>query len=331
VNAKNDSRDPRIAVVGAGGHATRCLYPNLGKAGAELVGVCDWDRERAATNARRFGGRVYTDVEEMLDREAPDGVMICIGPEQHAQLASLVLRRGLPVYTEKPPASTAADALRVARLAAKTGLLCTTAFKKRYNTAYDHARRWLEGFPPGSLSSVSMDYGSARYPNHSARDSFLLDFCIHGIDLIQYLAGDAESVFCFTRDGHDYAASLRFLNGAVGTLTFTDARSFSVPTEEVELSVAGGNWMTIHNSSVWRITEEGKPSAWREPPTFTSQGDSGNETGHFAEIADFLEAIREGRTTRSNSYESYRSMVLYEAIVESARTTAVVSVHYESL
>lgn len=30
----------------------------------------------------------------------------------------------------------------------------------------------------------------------------------------------------------------------------------------------------------------------------------GNETGHLAEIVDFLAAIRERRTTRSNIYES---------------------------
>ncbi|MGB2824849.1 MAG: Gfo/Idh/MocA family oxidoreductase, partial [Phycisphaerae bacterium] len=56
----------------------------------------------------------------------------------------------------------------------------------------------------------------------------------------------------------------------------------------------------------------------------------GNETGHLAEIADFLAAIREGRSTRSSIHESYRSMVLYEAIAESAETGQVVQVKYET-
>jgi myo-inositol 2-dehydrogenase/D-chiro-inositol 1-dehydrogenase len=329
-----EHNDPRVCVVGAGGHATRCLYPFLGKAGAQLVGVCDLDLSKAATNARRFGGKPYTDLDAMLDAEAPDAVMVCVGPEQHAPLASAVLRRGVPVYTEKPPAARAADALAVARLAAEKDLLCTTAFKKRYSNAYSRARRWLDELPAGEgLRAFSADYCSAPYRNTSPRDSFLLDFTIHLIDLTQYLAGDAEQVFCFTRDAHDYAVSLRFTSGAVGTLTLSDGRSFSVPTEEVELTAGGGRWMTVHNSSVWRISgPNGVPAEWREPPTFTSQGDSGNETGHWAEIADFVAALREGRrTTRSQAYESYKSMVLYEAIDQSARTGTVVPVHYETL
>jgi predicted dehydrogenase len=86
--------------------------------------------------------------------------------------------------------------------------------------------------------------------------------------------------------------------------------------------------MTIHNSSCWRITQGEKPCEWREPPTFISAGDSGYETGHLAEIEEFVAAIREGRSTRSNIFESYKSMVLYEAIRESARTEQIVAVNY---
>ena len=124
--------------------------------------------------------------------------------------------------------------------------------------------------------------------------------------------------------------------GAVGSLSLTDGRSFVVPTEEVDITIRGGNFMTIHNSSVWRISAGGQPSEWREPPTFTSSGDSGLDTGHLAEIVDFTEAIRDGRAkspdgTRSNSYESYKTMALYEAIRESAETGSVVRVRYENV
>ncbi len=43
----------------------------------------------------------------------------------------------------------------------------------------------------------------------------------------------------------------------------------------------------------------------------------------------FVEAIQEGRSTRSNIYESYKSMVLYEAIKESAESGGVVAIRYE--
>ena len=89
--------------------------------------------------------------------------------------------------------------------------------------------------------------------------------------------------------------------------------------------------MTVHNSSTWRITENNHPCEWREPPTFTSAGDSGNDTGHLSEIVDFLAAIREKRSSRSNIYESYKSIVLYEAIQESSETGSPVGLHFQNL
>jgi hypothetical protein len=143
--------------------------------------------------------------------------------------------------------------------------------------------------------------------------------------------GEVARVFAFTKDQHAYAVSLLFKCGATGTLNLNDGRSFTVPTEEVELTARGGNWMTIHNSSIWKIVKNGQGTEWREPPTFTSGGDSGNDTGHLAEIVDFLKAIQERRPTRSNIYESYKTMVLYEAIRDAAATGKTVDVTYAAL
>jgi predicted dehydrogenase len=323
--------DPRLCIVGAGQLSTARIYPYIGAAGAQIVGVCDLDPERAARNARRFGGKPYRDLEGMLAEQKPDGLVVCIGPEAHATVAKLALRLGYPVYTEKPPAVSSADALEVARTARKAGLLCTTAFKKRYSQAYVRAKQWVEQRPAGELLSLSFDYCSAAYDNKPPR-TLLNDFCIHVIDVTLYLFGDVESVFAFTKDHHAYAVSLRFANGAVGTLNMNDGRSFAIPTEEVEITARGGCFMTVRNSSAWRITENNQPSEWREPPTFTSLGDSGRDTGHLAEIEDFVAALREGRrTTRSDIYESYKTMVLYEAIKRAAETGEAVKVRYEAI
>ncbi len=87
--------------------------------------------------------------------------------------------------------------------------------------------------------------------------------------------------------------------------------------------------MTIHNSSMWRITEGNKPCEWREPSTFTSGGDSGRDTGHLSEIEDFVNALKEGRkTSRSGIYEGYKTMALYEAIRDSAARGKIVELVY---
>jgi predicted dehydrogenase len=324
--------DSRICIVGAGALSSRRIYPYIGAAGGQIVGVCDLEREKAERNARRFGGAVYVEIQEMLAAQRPDGVIVCVGARGHGPLAQQVMRAGYPVYTEKPPAMSAAEALETARVSKETGKLCVTAFKKRYAEAYVRAKQWIESFDPADLYSISIDYCSRQYRNDRQERSFMFDFAVHAIDLVGYLFGDVVEVFAFAKEPDAYAVSLRFAGGAVGSMNLNDGRSFSVPTEEVELTARGGNFMTIHNSSVWKITTDGRPAEWREPPTFTSAGDSGNDTGHLAELVDFITAVREGRTTsRSSIAESYRSMVLYEAIVESAQSRQVVAVEYEGM
>jgi len=322
---------PRIAIVGAGRLSTNRIYPYIGAAGAQLVGVCDKDLSKAKKNAKLFGGIAYDEMEKMIKKEKPDGVIICIGPDAHARLAPIVMRYGIPVYTEKPPAANAADALAVAKISKETGILCTTAFKKRYNKAYSRAKEYIGQFPFEDLFSISIDYASAQYFNDSSMSCFLLDFAIHMIDLSVYLFGDAKEVFAFSKGLDAYTVSVKYFNGAVGSFNFNDARSFTIPTEEVEISIKGGNFMSIHNSSSWKICNNGKAIEWREPPIFTSLGDNGYEKGHLAEIVDFINAIQEKRSTRSCIYESYKTMVLYEAILESSKTGKVVQPKYEVL
>lgn len=321
--------EPRICIIGAGNLSTRRIYPYIGAAGAQLVGLCDLDTEKVERNARLFGGTAYSDFREMLEQQKPDGVMICIGPQQHYELAIEVMRMGYPVYTEKPPAPTAAQALEMVRVSKETGQLCSIAFKKRYNTANTRAKQWLSQFDPADYYSISADYASKQYSNDSLRRDFLHDFTIHMIDLVSYLFGDVSEVFSFSKGKDAYAVSIKFVSGAVGSLNLNCGRTYNVPTEEVELTVKGGNFMTIHNSSSWRITEKEQPVEWREPPTFISAGDSGNDTGHLAEIVDFIKAIQEKRSTRSNITESYKSVVLYEALRDSAETGKIIKVTYD--
>jgi predicted dehydrogenase len=302
----------------------------------QLVGVCDLLGDKAERNATLFGGRAYEDLEAMLAAEKPDGVIVCVGPRGHAELAMKVLRAGYPVYTEKPPSLTVDEAVQVARAAQETGLLCMTAFKKRYSLAFEHAHEWLAQFSSDDVLSISVDYCSEAYPARDdprlptwlgeVRSFFLLDFALHHLDLLHYLLGDVAEVFAYRREPNTFAISLRFVSGVVGTMNASDNRG--VPTEEVELTVRGGNSLTVSNSSRWRESHDGKPSQWREPPTWTAAGDSGHDTGHLAELEAFAAHLVDGTAVRSPIAESLKSVVLYQAILDSVDGGTPVALDY---
>src|SRR4051794_32150898 len=108
------ARPIQLGVIGAGYLSSARIYPCLHTLPVELAAVCDLDRELAERNAKRFGApAVFTDHRRMLAEANLDAVIVCVGPALHARLAIDVLEAGLPVYTEKPPAATAAEALAV--------------------------------------------------------------------------------------------------------------------------------------------------------------------------------------------------------------------------
>ena len=175
----------RLGIVGAGGLSSRKIYTSLGFIPeVSLEAVCDLDENKAQRNAEKFGANlVFTDMEEMLSKASLDAAIICIGPDQHERLAPIVLKAGLPVYTEKPPAVDAAGALEVARVAEETGVLCMTAFKKRYTPIYVRMKQQMGAPNFGKPAMLVMQRSFGSYANTSPRSSFLLDFCIHLLDL----------------------------------------------------------------------------------------------------------------------------------------------------
>jgi predicted dehydrogenase len=313
----------RLGIIGAGNLSSRRIYPCLHSIDdLVLAAVCDLDEARARRNARKFGAeRVFTDHRRMLTEASLDGVVVCVAPQAHEALAVEVMEAGLPVYTEKPPAVTAEGARRMLDTSRRTGKLCVTAFKKRYAPAYVKAKAIVDSADFGAPHLLSIDYASGAYRNDPAnpRSWFLLDFALHIIDLTRFLFGEVAEVFAWERQQTAYAVSLRFANGAIGTLALTSHRDYAVSTEKVELTGAQGRMMSLANSIELTYWQDREITAWHSPSFSTAGGDSLVETGFQGELAAFVAAARAGGPEPPSSIaSSCRTMLLYEAIKQSA-------------
>lgn len=326
--------DLRLGIIGAGQLASSRVYPCLRYLPVSLAAVCDLDRERATRNARVFGGEaVYMDHRQMLAQAALDGVIVCVGPEGHSRLAVEILEAGLPVYTEKPPAVTAADARTVLEASRRTGRIAMTGFKKRFASAYRKARAAIEGAEFGTPTLLSIDYCCGpTYGNDPAdpRSLFLLDFCIHIIDLARYLMGEVEEVYARQRGGTTYAVNLLFRNGALGVLALSANRDWAIATEKVEVTGGPGQFLGVDNSVRLVRFVGDRVADWHDPSFSTARGDSLVETGFMPELGEFVAAIQEGREPESSIASSYRTMRLYEAIARAAREGGPVTLEDEA-
>ena len=124
----------RIGVLGAGDVAQHTYLPGIARLGREghleLAAVCDAVEERGgrAASLHRIP-QAFTNYDEMLERGGIDAVVNLTPMQLHAEMTLRAIAAGKHVYTEKPIATTLADADRVIAAASEAGrvLACAPA------------------------------------------------------------------------------------------------------------------------------------------------------------------------------------------------------------
>src|SRR5215470_8675434 len=185
-----------VGIIGAGWMAQEHARVIGSLDGVSLGAVCDTDRGRAQDLARGPGARVYLDWREMLDREDLGAVVVAIPPLAHREPAVEALRRGLPVYLEKPIARTLEDAAAIVAAAESAGTVCAVGYQWHALDVLDDLRRLLEGEQIGLLVGTSIGPTQSRpwFLDRRAGGGNLLERGSHHFDLARVIGGDVTSV-----------------------------------------------------------------------------------------------------------------------------------------
>ncbi len=193
----------RVCLIGCGGisavHAqVLCELENT-----DLIACADILPDRA----ERYACTAYTDWQVMLDREQPDAVHLCTPHFLHPIMAAEAARRGIAVFTEKPPAIDRSGwaAVKEAARAVPVGI----CFQNRYHPHIQSCRRFLQEGTYGSLQGIrafvtwnrtAEYYAAAEWKGKWATEGggALINQAIHTLDLIVGFLGlpdEAESSF----------------------------------------------------------------------------------------------------------------------------------------
>lgn len=245
----------RFALIGCGRITGNHLDVLSTLPRATIAAVCDLTPERARAYGERLGVPWYTNYHEMLVSEQTDVVCILTPSGMHALHALDILERyGTHLIIEKPPALRIGDLTRVQEAASAAGRRLFPVYQNRYNKAVRKVHGEMRDGALGQplLGSVRVRWcRPQRYYDQSVwRGTWELDGgCatnqgIHYIDLLLHLMGDVETVYARTAtqlvsvDVEDMlVASLRFRNGALGSIEITTAVR---PDDfEAEISVLG--------------------------------------------------------------------------------------------
>jgi len=223
----------RIGILGAARIApTALIRPSREVEGARVVAVAARDAERARAFARKQGiPRVHRGYEELISDPEIDAIYNPLPNGLHGEWTIRALRQGKHVLCEKPMASNAAEAERMAAVAEETGGFLVEAFHQRYHPLAARMKEIVDGGSLGRVEHIEAHLciplirpGDIRFRFELAGGA-TMDVGCYAINMVRFLAGAepevvrAEARLSSPRVDRYMSADLRFPDGRSGRIT----------------------------------------------------------------------------------------------------------------
>lgn len=303
---------------------------------ARLVGVFDPVPETAERAAHAYGTRRFDSLEEMLACKETEAVCVCTPNGLHAPIALKALDAGRHVVIEKPMALTLKDADEIARAALRQNLCVSVISQLRFSPAIQAVKQALEEKRLGKVvsASLAMKYwrDSAYYASSNWRGTWAMDGGgalmnqgIHGVDLLQYLAGPVcrLTAVCKTQtkkiEVEDSAAAvLEFENGAVGTL---EGSTTCRPGYPRRLEICGDlGSVVLEEEDILRWDVPGEaPTLPRHESCAAADPSAIDSSGHERQLRNVVHAIRGEEPLWIDAAEGRKPVEIILAVYESSR------------
>jgi myo-inositol 2-dehydrogenase/D-chiro-inositol 1-dehydrogenase len=159
--------------------------------GARVSAVTDVDAGRAASVAETVGAKAFGSGAELLASAGVDAVLVTSWGATHEEYVLGAIAAGLPVFCEKPLASTAPACSRIVDAEVAAGRrLVQVGFMRRYDERYRALKAVLDG---GNLGAPLLMHAAHRNPSappHFTRDMIINDSAVHDIDVARWLFGE---------------------------------------------------------------------------------------------------------------------------------------------
>jgi len=337
---------PRVAVVGLGMAVTPHAQSLRDlEARVEVAGAYSPTPQRRNEFAKRFGFPVTGDLDALVSDTSIDAALILTPPRTHLPLVERFAAAGKHILLEKPIEADSVRAEAVVACCERAGVLLGVVLQHRFRPA---ARALAKLRTDGELGDIAIasvhvpwwrpqSYYDEPGRGTLARDGggVLITQAIHTLDLFLALAPPLAEVAAFATttplhrmETEDVAcAALRFANGAIGSLHATTA-GYPGFAERIEMVGTRGTAMLTG----------GKLDVYRHDGHRESVGDGSTQGGgadpmafandaHRAVLAEFLDALAQGRQPTNNGRAALAVHRLIDALLESSRARTPIFVH----
>jgi predicted dehydrogenase len=316
----------RIGILGAARIAPQALVrPARLVPGVEVAAVAARDEARARRFASKHGiARVHPDYAALLDDPEIDAVYNPLPNGLHCEWTLRALDAGKHVLCEKPIASNADEAERMAEASDKTGCALVEAFHWRYHPLAERMREIVDG---GELGAVQHLEAHLCFPLLSPRDiryryqlagGATMGAGCYAISMVRHLARAEPEVIhaqarLASRDVDRYMlADFRFDDGRSARITCS---LFSTALLRAGLSVRGdGGEMRVLNPVL--------PQAYhrltlRTPGGLRRERVNG-DASYTHQLRAFVRAVRSEASLPTGARDAVANMRVIDAVYEKA-------------
>ncbi|MCQ2430987.1 MAG: Gfo/Idh/MocA family oxidoreductase, partial [Clostridia bacterium] len=271
----------------------------------------DMLREKAIKNGRDTLP-LYTDFNEMLDKEKPDVLDICTPTYLHAPIAITAMRKGINVISEKPMSLNAAEADEILAVEKETGKFYMTAQVVRFMSPYMYLKKVIETQPYGKPFHIRMSRigGAPRcsfenwYLDEKRSGHVLMDLMIHDIDYMHYAFGEPKNIqgtYTPMCTGGNCAMAVYSYDGFNVSIE-TGWFNAPVPFNASFLAVFENGFVELKDGKLY---DNGKEVTFSSDEVIADTGiNISNVDGYESEIAMFLDCVRNGKRPEKVSPES---------------------------
>lgn len=304
-----------------------------------IVGLNDLDLSAARRLGDEFGlGAVATgtDLGALLDATKPDLLFDVVIPGARHDVVATGLRHGCHVLSEKPMATSLAEATDLVEMARRAGRVHAIVQNRRFNEGVRRIVATLESGALGTLNAVHCDFfvGAHFGGFRESMDHVLLvDMAIHTLDAARFISGKVPlAVYCHESN----PKSSWYARDSVANAIF-ELSDDVVFTYRGSWSAEGAN--TSWDSS-WRIVGSKGTLLWDGADSFDGKvvnGDTGffrdlknldaappadptQTHGHASVLLDFINSIDAGTSPETAGFDNLKSLAMVFAAIESART-----------
>ncbi|MBZ9935066.1 Gfo/Idh/MocA family oxidoreductase [Mesorhizobium sp. BR1-1-16] len=325
----------RIAVVGVGNWGLQHARVLAAREDVDFRAVVGRNPERVARRAEAFGVRGYTDVAAMIEAERPDLICVSLPNEQHFAPTLDLIKAGIPLFVEKPLVFDLAEADALIEAASQRDLFFAINFNHRYARPVVMARHAIDAGRLGAMTFASWRFGGEGGLSHPFNN--LIETQCHGFDMLEFLVGPIVSVMAEMTDITEagtfrtMALSLRFANGAVGSLIGSYDTSYAYPdTHRVEISGTAGRLLIEDTVRRFTFNAAGSETAEVWQAGYFNDRDRSFYLTFDAHMDAVIAALQAGEPPPVHARAGRRALMLADAAIRSFKSGTRIAVESES-